>query len=809
MANPTIVKYIALKEIRSRKKKKIAIEKIKIKKRINIIRNIFLSVIFVLLLIALVFLVYIASLISEVSKDIIKIDPSSPFENVAKYGDSIIYSSDGIELRRLSGFESKEFIKIDEIPNHVKAAFIAAEDKTFYDNKGINIGSLFRAFLTTLFSKNVYQGGSTITQQVVKVNLIGDKKDLKRKIKEIILSAQIAQRYSKDEILQLYLNTISFGSNFVGIKRASNAYFNKDPKDLTYGEAALLAGIPNEPARLAPEPYNSDKNTDDILPDGTVIKANIRRQRDILSRMDEIYENLNEFHNFKLDQVKIKSALIEPIIYNMPKTADKAPHFVKNGGVVYEELKSIFKEKENPDLYISTGGLRVYTTLDYDMQQKAEKYVSLIDDDNENVASICPYCGNNSRWGTFGAKNASMISVNTKTGAVMAYVGSKDFNADDGAFINGQVDVLQRPVSQGSSMKPFTYLNAFINRGFSPSTVWANFPIDMGGGYIPRNFSIGDKPAVSVSSEWALNNSLNIPAVQTLMAGGVDNYKILMKSLGYKEPELEEIDKAGITATLGAAVVPPYSHAQAYQTLANGGVKKDFYTIQRITDREGNIIYEKQDNPGIRVIDEQHDWLVLQILQKYTTVQQIRREGYDAAGKTGTNDFGINGLPTSIVFWGFTPDLVTGVWAGNSNNQPLKTYAVGEKLGQVLWTPYMREVLPKFKNNNFNMPSGIVSRIVCSDTGFLATSNSSCPRSSALFVDGEFPKVDNNHNTIMVVDCNGSIKLASAKDIQDKKAYPIYSVRYETNTGNPWIQSQIDNFAGKSIPNFSPGYCTP
>ena len=406
----------------------------------------------------------------------------------------------------------------------------------------------------------------------------------------------------------------------------------------------------------------------------------------------------------------------------------------------------------------------------------------------------------------FGAHNASLISIETKTGAIRAYVGSKDFNANlpDGT-LNGQVDTLsQSPgLSMGSSMKPFNYMSTFINTGLAPTAVWGNFPIDFGGGYKPANFTLGDKPSVSVSTTFALDNSLNRPAVQALMTGGVDNYANLLGSMGYNDTEVNDIKtRAGLTATLGAVTVRPIDHAQAYQTLANGGLKKQIYSVERITDREGVQIYQKAPDPGVRVVDEKYPWLIYSILRSYPTVSKCRSLGYDCAGKTGTNDFsqekGKIGWPTSVVFWGYTPDLVTGVMAYNSNNAALRVYAVGEKLGQFMWNPYMEQVLPKYTKDKFVRPGGLVDKTICTDTGFLAVDPTLCPTGSGTFVDTQLAKQDANHFKLRVSDCNGAIKLASKADELAGVARDQIFVKFQSNTGSDYIQKQIDDYAQKN-----------
>jgi membrane peptidoglycan carboxypeptidase len=473
--------------------------------------------------------------------------------------------------------------------------------------------------------------------------------------------------------------------------------------------------------------------------------------------------------------------------------------------VVYNELKKIlktteqYKDKTDKELddVIKGDGLRVYTTMDYQMQQKAEEQVSKIDDNKEILSN------KRTAWASFNAKNSSLISASPKTGAVYAYVGSAGFDRNDGGKINGQVDMVTTPVPQGSSMKLANYMNTFIQKNAGPQSVLVNYyPLQIVPNYAPKNFSIGDTPTIAMSIRNALNGSMNIPATQSMLAGGIDNYANLVEKMGYNESEVKDVRTAGITATLGAARVSMWSHAQLMQVLANGGVRQDLYTIERVTDISGNTLYEKKPNAGIKVVDERYTYLIYSIIKDYTTLTYpipngIRNDGYDCAGKTGTYSMDDNakGSSNHIVFWGFCPDLLTGMWAGHNDNSPLNNYAVGEQLGQTLWTKYMRQVLPKFPKNKFVRPAGIVEKTVCSDTGFLATNENPCNKVTGLFVDGHLPKIDDNHKKLRVTNCAGTVKLASPADELAGAAFDQTFTKYETLTGSDFIQKQIDEIA--------------
>lgn len=813
-------KFSMLKKILNRKKGGSATSKPKKKKNpyLLLFKRIAIATSFVFLLAALAGSIVVAVWVSNISKDLP--NPDNPFATVSQIGDSYVYAKQGdnfVQLRSFTGSESRDFVKIEDVPDYVKTAFVAAENKTFYEDKGVDLWAIFRSALGALQKQEIVGGGSTITQQVVKNTIedlnqrSGSSRNLSIKLKEAILAIQIAQKYDKDQVLQLYINSIPFGSTFVGLKTAARAYFNKDVKDLTYAEAALLAGIPNEPSRLAPCEeggvcYAVSRTDIYDTVNGKQVLANVNRQHGILDRMMEIADKLNQSQHFSIDKDKIKAAYDEPIHYNFAKTEYKAPHFTRNEGVVYNELKDKLKQMDKYKDYtdvqldgvITSGGLRVYTTLDYEMQQKAEEEVSKIDNNTEKIS------GNLTSWDLFGAKNSSLISVSPKTGAVYAYVGSAGFDRNEGGKINGQVDMIQTPVPQGSSMKVANYMDLFIQKGAGPDSVLANFyPLYLDKNYAPKNFSVDRTQAIASTIRNNLNNSLNIPATQALMAGGVDNYANLVGKMGYNESEVQAVKDAGITATLGTARISPWSHAQLFQVMANSGVRQDLYTIDKISDRDGNVLYEHKTTSGTRVVDERYVYLMYDILKGYTTLTYpdgVRKYGYDCAGKTGTysQDDNISGSSNHIVFWGFCPNLVTGMWAGNNDNSPLKTNAVGEKLGQTHWTTYMKAVLPKFPKDKFPpRPAGIVEKSICKDTGFLATADNPCEKVTGLFVEDNLPKTDDNHKKLTVTNCNGIVKLAGKADILSGNAHDEVFTRYESLTGNDFVQKQIDEYATK------------
>ncbi|HHH12371.1 MAG TPA: penicillin-binding protein, partial [Candidatus Moranbacteria bacterium] len=439
-------------------------------------------------------------------------------------------------LYEIHGEEKRTVIPFEQIPSVVKYATIALEDQAFYDHPGVNVKSIFRAALSQLFPGFFPRrsGGSTITQQLIKNTLLTPERTLKRKIREVILSLELERKFSKDEILEMYLNEIPYGSNAYGIESAAKTFFDKSAKDLTLDEAALLAALPQQPSRYSPYGKNTDKL--------------IARKNYALTQMA------------KLGYITAEQAERAKKIDTLAKTAPKrdkirAPHFVM---YIRQQLESRYERGD-----IEKGGLKVITTLDWELQQLAEKAVA------EGVEK-------NRRWR---ATNASLVAIDPKTGEILAMVGSADyFNRE----IDGNVNVALAPRQPGSSFKPYVYLGALI-KGYSPETVLMDVPTRFDTGddpYEPRNYDGTFRGPVKMKK--ALGMSLNIPAVKLLYLVGVKNTIALAKDLGITG--LDNPDRYGLSLVLGGGEVKLLDHTAAYATLANGGVRQKPVSILRITD---------------------------------------------------------------------------------------------------------------------------------------------------------------------------------------------------------------------------------
>ncbi|KKQ14775.1 MAG: hypothetical protein US25_C0020G0015, partial [Candidatus Moranbacteria bacterium GW2011_GWE1_36_7] len=428
-------------------------------------------------------------------------------------------------LYDVHGEEKRTVIPFNQIPENVKYATISLEDQEFYSHFGVNPKAILRSAFKDIIKGGAAQGGSTITQQFIKKSLLTDEKTITRKIKEVILAIELEQKYSKDEILEMYLNQIPYGSSAYGIEAGAQTFFSKSAKDLTLAEAALLASLPNAPTYYSPFGSHTD--------------ALVGRKNSALQKMsDQGYITQEQADEAK--KVNILSE-IAPRQDNI-----QAPHFVM---YVKEYLEQKYGEQA-----VEQGGLKVFTTLDWDKQQSAEKAV--IEGAAKNVSQ--------------NAKNAALVASDPKTGHILAMVGSKNYF--DKA-IDGQVNVALADRQPGSSFKPYVYLTAFT-KGYTPETllydVATNFSTDEGKDYKPQNYD--GKFHGPLQMKNALAMSLNIPAVKTLYLAGVKDSINLAKGLGIKG--LNQPERYGLSLVLGGGEVTLLDHVNAYGALAAGGVHR-------------------------------------------------------------------------------------------------------------------------------------------------------------------------------------------------------------------------------------------
>jgi len=622
----------------------------------KILRNIF-STLLVLFLVGLIAFIFGFSIIlAKYNKEIPS--PNKLIErNVAQ--STKIYDKTGkVLLYEIHGDEKRTIVELKDVNKNLINATIAIEDKNFYTHSGFDAKGIIRSILKDVFTGKS-QGGSTLTQQLVKNAILTNEKSFERKIKELILSYKIEKKFSKDDILKMYLNEIPYGSVVYGIESASQTFFNKSAKDLTIEESALLAALPQSPSILSPY--------------GTHTSALVSRYKLVLKQMkEEKYITEDEYN--KAIKVDILSQI------KSKKEAIKAPHFV-----MY--VKQILEEKYGEKL-VEQGGLNIITTLDYDKQQKAEDIIT------KNITSIEK---------SFNASNAALLSINAKTGEIETMVGSKDYY--NTKFGNFNVTINKRQL--GSTFKPIIYAAAF-KKGFTPDTyifdTLTNFDTTNNPkGYTPKDYDLKERGPVSIRK--ALAGSLNIPAVKALYLTGADNVIELAREMGYTSILQEDKDKYGLSLALGAAEESMIDHVHAFSIFANDGVSNDLKAILKVTDNKGKVLEDNTKTISNRVLDKDIARQVNSILSDndarsyiFGKKNNLILKNRPVAAKTGTtNDY------KDAWTIGFTPNIVTAVWVGNNDGSQMKK-ATGAVIGAPIWQEYMEYSTKDDKIETFQKP---------------------------------------------------------------------------------------------------------
>lgn len=609
-----------------------------------------------------------------------------------------IYDKNGVPLYSVYENVNRTYVKLDKIPKTLQEATIAIEDKNFYKNDGFSLTGYIRGLLIDPILRRRVTGGSTITQQLVKNVLLSSERSIPRKVKELVLAIQVDKRYSKDEILEMYLNDVPYGGTAIGVEAASNSYFGKEVADLDLAQSAFLAGLPQSPSTYSPYSGNDYY----IARSAQVLKA-MREQKYI--DKDQEKKALEEVKNMKFEQKESVSF--------------KAPHFV-----IY--VKQILAQQFG-EAAVETGGLQVKTTLDYDIQKKAEDIVK------EEVGKLKGY-----RVG-----NGAAIVSDPKTGEILAMVGSKDYfdTEDDGNFNVALAD--RQP---GSSLKPVMYATAF-EKGYTPATmimdVQTDFPNGDGTMYTPVNYD--GKFRGPVQLRFALGNSLNIPAVKMLARVGVED---VMKK-GYEmgltnwEPTSENLRNVGLSLVLGGREVSLLDEVTAYGAFANKGIKKDPITILEVKDANGKTLYEAKEKDGQKVISEEIAFLISHILldnnarsEAFGPNSVLNIPGKTVSVKTGTTDEKRDNWTI-----GYTPSYVVGVWVGNNDNSPMNpAIASGITGASPIWHDIMSFVLKDKKDEPPKKPDGVVAVQVDALGGGMPTEGKATR--SEYFVKGTEPTTE-------------------------------------------------------------------
>lgn len=583
----------------------------------------------------------------------------------------IIYDKNGEVLFQEGEAREYKILYINDISRDMVNATIAGEDNTFYSHPGISVTALAASLLADVRYLDPFKyGGSTITQQLVKNSLLGQEKSYSRKLREVVLALELERRYSKDEILEMYLNSLYYGAGAYGIEEAASTYFNTEASKVSIAQAAFLAALPNAPSYLSPY-------------DGNKAEA-IRRQQLILSQMLENNMITQEQYN----EAKATELVFVP--YKLKYTAN-APHYSL---WVRKQVLEKFGKDEAEKL-----GYRIYTTLDYNLQKIAEEEVKRRVDQLKLQK----------------VTNGALVALDPKTGGVLAMVGSVDFNNDAiGGKYNVAIDGIGR--QPGSSFKPFIFATAFEQRKLTPASILKDQPTDFGlfgdGNFKPKNYDNRYRGNVTVRK--ALANSLNIPAVLALREVGVENAIDTAERMGITT--LKERDRYGLSLVLGGGEVHLMDMVQAYSVFATNGKMIPYYTIEKVQDKFGNTIYEKKVNDPIQpkqVMIEGAAYLVTNILADNNARSEVfganspLRLSRPAAAKTGTTD----DYKDSWTM-GYTPNLVAGAWIGNNDGTPMTGVAGAIGAGNI-WKNFMERALRNYPVEQFTEPKDIVKLKTC------------------------------------------------------------------------------------------------
>lgn len=567
------------------------------------------------------------------------------------------FDRNGKLLYRMYEGRNRILVSLRELPPYLIQATLAAEDKNFYHHPGIDPIAILRALYAN-FKNQSLEGASTITQQLIKNTLLTPEKTYSRKIKEIILALWAERIYSKDEILQMYLNEAPYGGPAWGVEAASQTYFGKSARNLTLAQASFLAGLPASPTQFSP--YGTNPELSKI------------RQKAVLNSMVE-----NKFINqSQADLAYAEDLHLQPATNNI-----KAPHFV-----MY--VKDLLAQKFGQRV-VSQGGLKITTTLDLGLQQQVEKIVS------EQTPPLT----------SLNIKNAAVLVTDGPTGQILAMLGSKDYHEQNfGAF--NVTTALRQP---GSSIKVATYAAAF-KLGFSPGNTILDVPVrfadEWGNSYSPQNYD--GKYHGPVSIRTALGSSYNIPAVKMLSTVGVEEMAQTAKDLGittFNDPK-----RFGLSLTLGGGEVKMIDMMTLYGALSQLGSKRVATPILKVTDSNGNVL-EEYENHSTRAITPEVAYLVTDILidnkartPAFGSNSLLNIPGKTVAVKTGTSDNKRDNWT-----FGYTPQFVVGVWVGNNDNTPMNQQLTSGVSGAApIWNKIMQSLLEGKENQAFTRPAGVI-----------------------------------------------------------------------------------------------------
>lgn len=598
-----------------------------------------------------------------------------------------IYSSDGVLLKELYR-QKRIYIPYSQIPENIKNALVAVEDREFFTHGGIRFASILRALIADIRMGRVVQGGSTITQQLAKQIFLTSEKSLVRKIKEAVLAIEIENRFSKEKILELYCNQIYLGAGAYGFEAASQVYFGKSVDDLTLAESALLAGLPKAPSR-----YSPFKN----------LKLAVTRRSTVLSSMFEA--------GYIDKSVELASRNEKVVLVKRQKREGIAPHAVEN-------IRQYLEKKYGTEaLYFR--GMKVNSTINSNLQEIAnDKFIDGIIKTDKAIAHKRLYLDNTKVDGAF-------VAMRVYDSAVLALIGGRDFNKSQ---FNRATQAKRQP---GSAFKPFVYMSA-ISAGYTPADIIVDSPVSLpdgkGGKWQPQNYS--NRFYGPVRLRFALEHSLNVSSVKLLRKIGVASAIEMARRAGIVSPLANNL-----TLALGSSALSLMEMVNGYTTIANMGIRNKPYMIEKVSDLDGNLLEEKVPSP-LRVIEPAVAYVTTRMLMGVVTNgtgKIARKIGRPVGAKTGTtNNY------KDAWFLGFTPKISAGVYIGFDDGRSMGKGATGGKTAGPVFTDFMKEGLAKEPIISFHPPENVTVREIDGQSGLLYEEG--CPEKIVeFFVEGSEP----------------------------------------------------------------------
>ena len=677
-----------------------------------------------------------------------------------------LYDRNGTPIFEVYGEKNRQLITLENVSPNILHATLSVEDSNFYQHQGFDFRGMIRALMNTATGEGL-QGGSTLTQQVVKNVLLTQERTLARKVKELILSLQLENKYSKDEIIQMYLNETPYGGQNYGILTASRAYFNKDPKDLSVAEAAYLAGLPQRPS------YYSHF--------GSNPEAGLERKDYVLYLMNERGWISSDGKRHFLNDEEYELAKKEELNFQSVSVPFKAPHFVF---YVKQQLAEKFGEEA-----VEQGGLQVTTSIDLELQEQAQQIVY---EEVENAKGL-------------NVGNGGLVAIDPKTGQILSMVGSKGYflesepagcitgiTGENSCLFEPNLNVTTADRQPGSAIKPITYAT-MLSKGYTAAFPLLDVPTSFEGSspekpYIPENYDGKFRGPMPVRK--ALGNSLNIPAVKALKIVGIDSMIDQAEKMGIST--LKDRSRYGLALTLGGGEVKLLELSNAFAVFANGGVYKEPISILEVKDSNGRVLYKWRDNGGTRVLSEEVAFLISDILSDDGARSEVfgfgsllNIPGHQVAVKTGTTDDKRDNYAI-----GFNKNIVIGTWVGNNNNDAMNPYIASGITGATpVWNRTMTAYLKDKTDDKFSPPKNVQKWEVDSLTGMQPFGDSS--KRAEWFVKGTEPTARSTwYEEIEICKVDGKIANDECKDAGETEVKTFVRIQAEL----PEWQSEVDKW---------------